>query len=577
MIKTRKILAFLLSLLVFLTFVPSLVAVDVSLYFNPAVASYNVGQSFSVSVFVSSSDQAMNAVSANIFFPKDKLEVTSLSKGGSIISLWVQEPSFSNSTGSISCEGIVLNPGFKGTAGRVITINFKVKSAGEAILSFSSGSVLANDGSGTSILSALGSAKYILIVPTTGPTAPQATTPTEVTGVPEAPQITSNTHPDSTKWYADNDPVFEWAMPLGITGVSLYINDRPSSNPGSVSDGLFTSYSTEDIDNGSWYFHLRLRNQFGWGTISHFRFQVDTVKPSFLEIEEIKREDLIEPRVEFKLTADDATSGIDHYEIKIDDSETQIWQDDGNHIYQTEAIDPGDHTLVVKVLDKAGNFLVDSAEFIVEPLEAPVFIEYPKQLGSGEALIIRGQTYSDIQVNVWLQKDQDEAELQTVRSNNLGEFTFVANKKLTGGIYQIWAQAIDERGAKSNFSDKITIAVAKPKLLGFMSNAVIWLSVLVPLTALIILLFFIFWYSKNRFVMYKKKLNKEVREAEEATKFAFDFLKKDLQASIKLLENAKSSRRLTKEEEMVFKKLKDDLAYAEKHVKKEIKDIKHVG
>ena len=84
-----------------------------TLYFSPASGSHPVGKAISVSVFVSSTDQAINAVSGVVSFPKDKLEVTGLSKGGSILSLWVQEPSFSNGAGTASFEGIVLNPGFR--------------------------------------------------------------------------------------------------------------------------------------------------------------------------------------------------------------------------------------------------------------------------------------------------------------------------------------------------------------------------------------------------------------------------------------------------------------------------------
>lgn len=133
-----------------------------TLYFSPTSGSYDVGQAFSINVFVSSHDQAMNAASGIVSFPADKLEVASLSKGGSIISLWVLEPTFSNSAGTINFEGIVLNPGFTGSAGKIITINFKTKSAGDASLIFSSGTILANDGQGTNILTGMGSGSYTI-------------------------------------------------------------------------------------------------------------------------------------------------------------------------------------------------------------------------------------------------------------------------------------------------------------------------------------------------------------------------------------------------------------------------------
>src|SRR3989338_6290606 len=131
-----------------------------TLSFSPPSGSHTVGNTFSASILISSADQAMNAALGAISFPPDKLEVVSVSKTGSIFTLWVQEPSFSNSAGTINFEGIVLNPGFIGAAGKAISIAFKVKAAGNAPLTFSSGSVLANDGQGTNILASLGGALF---------------------------------------------------------------------------------------------------------------------------------------------------------------------------------------------------------------------------------------------------------------------------------------------------------------------------------------------------------------------------------------------------------------------------------
>ena len=111
MVKIYKIILF--------SFLIGLAPLSVSaatLSFSTPAESYSVGSTFSVSVYAGSSDQAMNAASGVISFPWDKLEVVSLSKTGSIFSLWVQEPSFSNSAGTVSFEGIVLNPGYTGAS-----------------------------------------------------------------------------------------------------------------------------------------------------------------------------------------------------------------------------------------------------------------------------------------------------------------------------------------------------------------------------------------------------------------------------------------------------------------------------
>lgn len=116
-----------------------------SMYLSPSSGNYTIGDTFSVSVMLSSLDEAVNAVSGRMSFSSDKLEAISVS-GGDAISMWIQTPSYGS--GSISFDGVILNPGFQGSGGSVITAIFKAKEEGSAHISFSSGSILANDGLG---------------------------------------------------------------------------------------------------------------------------------------------------------------------------------------------------------------------------------------------------------------------------------------------------------------------------------------------------------------------------------------------------------------------------------------------
>ena len=123
-----------------------------SVFISPSSGSYTVGDVFSVGVFVSTtSDKAINALSGKIIYPTDKLTFVSASKVNSIVNVWTSEPA-KDTDSSVHYEGIVLNPGYNGSKGRIATITFKAKTAGIATLSFSSASVLANDGLGTNVL-----------------------------------------------------------------------------------------------------------------------------------------------------------------------------------------------------------------------------------------------------------------------------------------------------------------------------------------------------------------------------------------------------------------------------------------
>lgn len=169
-------------------FLPAILQADTILV-SPPSGSYKVGQTFTVRIVVSSATQAVNAVSASLSFPRDMLQVASVSKIGSILNLWVQEPSFDNNAGTVSLEGVVPNPGFTGANGSVLSINFRVIAPGTANLRFNSASLLANDGYGTNILKNRGTASYSLAAK-----AEEAPTPAEA--APDQESVEDNSYID---------------------------------------------------------------------------------------------------------------------------------------------------------------------------------------------------------------------------------------------------------------------------------------------------------------------------------------------------------------------------------------------
>lgn len=561
----------LLSYLVFCFIFSCSSVLAATAYFSPASGSYSVGSILSTSVFISSADQAMNAASGVISFPPDKLEVVSLLKSASIFSLWVQEPSFSNTAGTVNFEGLVSNPGFTGSSGKIMTVNFKVKSPGVADLSFLSGSILANDGQGSDILKSLGTAKFSL--DSKGPTIPESTTPTIAYGTPLAPQISSPTHPDPNLWYSKKDAMFKWKTSPGIISTRLSENNFPRSTPTEVSLLAINEKSIGDLSDGIHYFHLQLRNSKGWGEISHFRFQIDTEKPSSFNITEIPRKDATEPKAKFIFDATDRMSGIDYYEVQIDGGDLSKWYDDGSKTYVTPALADGKHTLIAKVYDKAGNVLVGAAKFSVDSIDPPRITEYPKELQSGEILSVKGLTYPNSQVTIWLQREKDDAKSAVVKSDQAGKFSFVSDERLKDGMYKIWAEVTDSRGAKSAPSEKLSIKVAQSAFIQAGTLLMNVLAMAIPLASMVILLIIILLFGWRKMENMRKRLRKEVGEAEYEFHRSFDWLREDIRKQIKVFEDSHSGKQMTKEEENVLKQLKDDLDKAERSVGKEIDDI----
>lgn len=342
-----------------------------SLYFSPSSGGYVIGNTLSVSVYISSTDQAMNAASGVISFPQDKLEVISFSKNGSVFSLWVQEPSFSSSAGTINFEGIVLNPGYTGSAGKIITVNFKARAVGSVPLLFSSGSVLANDGKGTNILTEVENASFR--IDAIKSEAPEITTPSKAAGVPPAPKIRSLTNPDPDKWYAESDQKFIWDEPEGTTGVKLLIDKEPVSMPTVYYNNPISEKIIENLDDGIWYFHVQLKNKFGWGETAHYRVQIDTHPPEFLELKFIDDQDTItagvvnvfDSQLKIFISATDSLSGIDFYKIKIGDGDFFNPPSDAikDNIYTLPSQTAGRRNILVRAYDRAGNYITKEEEF----------------------------------------------------------------------------------------------------------------------------------------------------------------------------------------------------------------------
>jgi hypothetical protein len=544
--KNKKIInkfkLLILSLIFSLFFSPTYAA-DLTL--SPLSGSYDTGKSFSVNVIVSSPGQAINAISGVVSF-SDNLEVTDLSQSGSIIKLWAQDPFYSNTTKTVNFEGIIFNPGFSGSSGKVITIGFKAKNSGTGKIIFSSASVLANDGKGTNVLNNLGIASFNI----NKPIAAEAEKSLINEVVPEAPNISSSTHPDSKKWYSNSNPNFIWSLPSGITDVNVLIDKNPQTDPGTKSDGLFANYKYNYIDDGEWYFHLRLKNSSGWGKISHFLFRVDNKKPEIFEIKENARNNPNIPQINLTFNATDDNSGIDYYLIKIDDGVEQKWKDPGDHIYTTPLLSLGKHLLLSKAFDFAGNYLESSIELNVGAITSPTVDGHQVFQTEGSILTITGSSIPDSQVIVWVKIDSGEPKSYAIKSDNNGRYYFTLKEKLKYGIYGISVEAFDQEGSRSK-STNITVIVSKPitwqsSILSITSDLFLKISRYLLIASILLFIIFDALYLSRRHRSIIK--NNKVKA----------FLKENIK-NIKALEEIKNRHRLTKEETILLDMMKKDL------------------
>jgi len=98
-------------------------------------------------------------------------------------------------------------------------------------------------------------------------------------GAPPAPIVTSPTHPSRDLWYANHSPVFEWEGVPDAEGYSFLIDHSPYTTPDSSIDSNTTSATYSNLQDGTWYFHVRAKTPTGWGQASHYRINVDCTPP----------------------------------------------------------------------------------------------------------------------------------------------------------------------------------------------------------------------------------------------------------------------------------------------------------
>lgn len=548
---------------------------------NPNTGVYSAGKSFSVSVVLNTEGKAVNAADGQLTFNPRELQVAGVSRGASIFNLWTEEPTFSNSVGSVSFGG-GSPTGYTGTSGNIVTVTFKALSAGTPKVQFKSGSVLAADGLGTNVLTAMHGGSYTVSAPSANP-EPEYIAPANT---PSAPQITSITHPDETKWYAEKNVKLSWKLPQGVVAIRTLLDDQKGTVPTIVYDELITEKNIADLEEGVSYFHIQFKNKEGWGKITHYRLAVDTEAPKLFTIEEIAPSATSTPEHVLSFSLDDI-SPILEYKIQIDGQEPFIYKDEGDtKKYTLETLPPGYHTFIIEAFDSAGNSTATTHSFTVEAFEKPTFFEYPERINTEIIPAIKGKTRPHAFVAVEVRKASDGTFIQKVEggdgkdpysilSDENGEFVYVPDASFERGVYIITATARDEFGRLSERSDEIKIIVEAPGYIVVGTMVVNALSVIIPLLATVLLLIFGSWYLWHRLSQWKKRVQTETREAEKSLTKEFDSLIKNLHDNVLILKESRKNK-LTKEEEHLIAQIEEDVLSARKRIAKEIVDIENV-
>lgn len=529
------------------------------LRFSPSSGTYTVNRNFTVSVVVDSANQAMNAADGVINFPTDKLKIIDLSKNASIFNLWVQEPSYSNNgsgIGNARFEGVVLNPGFTGSNGKILNITFQPIRAGTATVSFARGSVLANDGNGTNILTSLGTATYTFQV-----------SAESLPGLPPTPQLKhfirndigewgfKQTSDEENQWVNRKDSRLVWLIPDGVTGISVIIDKAPATIPSGASQGLFDNWVAEGLTDGIHYFHVRFINSRGAGPTLHYKIIVDTVGPQPFQLIFPDGNVTTDPRPSVSFYTTDALSGIGRYEMRIGDGDLFVPDPYVNRTYRLPKQSIGSRIILVRIYDRAGNFAEASGRLTIEPIISPRITEYSRNIVSpGESLVVGGTASPGATVEINLTRRGKTEIFFTAESDPEGNWKGVYKNIIPSGRYEIRAKQILENGAESLQSPSVYVNVNSLFFRMFEWLKTIGGFALILLIFLILLLMIVYYFW-HKFRMLRLKLRREAVEAEEKLKYGMTRIREEITRH-------ESGDQIAK-----------DLEILEKEVEKEIKDI----
>lgn len=338
--KIIKNVAF--SLVIFL--LSYLSANAATLYTETSNLKLNLGETATINVYVNSQGELINNVEG-VLSVSGSLDVLSVSTSGTIINLWVEQPSVSGKT--ISFNGGVTNPGFSGTRGKIVSITVKASEYGSGSISFSSGSVRLNDGLGTDALNSKTGSTITVETPViietpvievpkdtitedTNETKKTETSNNKLSTTNAEIVIQSDPTSDSEKWYNVKDTNFSWDLPNNTLAIKTLFDDNSSSDPSILYSKVFEEKKITDLEDGIWYFHIKYQNSSGWSKASHKKIQIDNTPPL---LEDLDYEVLDNNLVKLKLSVSDEGSGIKNALIFVSNNqEKEILDINDNYI-----------------------------------------------------------------------------------------------------------------------------------------------------------------------------------------------------------------------------------------------------
>jgi len=184
---------------------------------------------------------------------------------------------------------------------------------------------------------------------------------------PAAPTLSSPTHPDEDVWSRLNDVTFAWGTPSDVSGIAgySYSYDHASySLPDATVDTQGNSRTYFDLDDGTWYFHVRAVDRVSnWGSAGHYRARIDATAPPAPSVSSSTHpvQGVCYPSdwAYFSWNRPDDLSGTAGFSYLLDQSPSTIpdSSSEGNVVSESFlGLANGNHYFHIRTVDSAGNW-----------------------------------------------------------------------------------------------------------------------------------------------------------------------------------------------------------------------------
>ena len=550
----NKILVVILSIPVFLSLgVFNKVDSAASLYFAASATSVHLGNTFTIFPKVNTGGDATNAYAFTMSFPADKIEPTTMSKGGSICTLYTHEPSYTASTASVSCG--LPTPGYNGTAGGLGSVTFRAKNLGSATITYSGGAqVLANDGQGTNILGSTGSITITIVEPPPPPI--------------DAPTVKCSVGKDG-EWINVNDVTFTWKLPPEATGFNYILTKNQGEGVPHQTLGTGDSKDYSKLEDGIYYFKIVATDGEVWSAETTYTLMIDTTPPIKLKVESSPSNDKeIDKLPLISFNAIDKLSGMDHYEIKIDDGDFVKTKSP----YKFKELTSGEHTITVRAYDKAGNYTEETITIKIKDIAAPVITKpvNGSYIPLAEKLVVEGKAEPNSLVYIYLNGEK----IAEVVADEGGNFTYTHDAFLPKGKYELYAVSKNEGGIISPKSEYVYFNVDPYAIrIGSIVIPSICLCTFIPFLIVLLVLLLIILYKKYR--DKKKESEQDLDKVKKKVHEEFEELERDARNEIEETLTQDTKQRVSKKiEHQLEREVSEEIEEAKKDIDETIDKLK---